>query len=150
MDTPVIEFILQMVSPAVMISACGLMLLTLGNKYSRVVDRIRAFTAELRALKARDGQLSMADAARKRILDLELPDLFRRGRLVRNAILEFYTAVGLFVICSFFIPLTHLGVPNWAPLTLFCLGMVSVLVATITAWRETSLSFRMLNLERRE
>jgi hypothetical protein len=37
--------------------------------------------------------------------------------------------------------------PVWIPVTSFCAGMASVLVATIIAWRETLLSFRLLNLE---
>lgn len=136
-----------MVSPAVMISACGLMLLTLGNKYARVVDRIRSFAVEARALHERIGQLSPAEAQRMRTLDLQVPDLFHRGRLLRNAMLFFYTAVGLFVVCSFAIAFVQFGAPIWVPVVLFCLGMGCVLVATTIAWRETLLSFRLINLE---
>jgi hypothetical protein len=147
METTVAQLIVQMVSPAVMISGCGLMLLTLGNKYARVVDRIRAFAAEARALHEHGDRLAAADAARMRTLDLQIPDLFRRGRLLRNAVLHFYTAVALFVVCSFTIPLTRFGAPSWVPLVMFCAGMACVLVATSNAWRETLLSFRLLNLE---
>ena len=51
MEQPTSQLIVQMVSPAVMLSACGLMLLGLGNRYGRVVDRIRAFSSEWRKLK---------------------------------------------------------------------------------------------------
>jgi hypothetical protein len=136
-----------MVSPAVMISACGLMLLTLGNKYARVVDRIRNFAAEARLLHDRAEKLSPAEAERMRMLDVQIPDLFRRGKLLRNAVLYFYTAVGLFVLCSFSIALVNFGVSIWVPILLFCAGMASVLFAVMVAWRETLLSFRLLNLE---
>src|SRR5881296_636404 len=82
MEPATSQLIVQMVSPAVMLSACGLMLLSLGNRYGRVVDRIRDFGSEWRELKKRG-----LDADRLRTLEVQLPDLFRRGRLLRNAVL---------------------------------------------------------------
>ena len=127
MDSTVVsQLIVQMVSPAVMVSACGLMLLGLGNKYARVVDRIRAFAAELRNLKKLGAGITPVDSARLRVLELQLPDLMRRGRLLRNSVLMFYTAIFSFVVCAFIIPLAH----PWLPVGLFCAGMASVLAAT--------------------
>lgn len=147
MDTSVAQLIVQMVSPAVMVSACGLMLLGLGNRYARVVDRIRMFTAEVRDLQKLGANVTGIDAERLRVLNLQIPDLFRRGRLLRNAVLFCHTAISLFVACSFVIPLTRVGVPASLPLALFCAGMAGVLVMSIFAWRETTLSFRLLRLE---
>ena len=144
MDQPISQLIVQMVSPAVMVSACGLMLLSLGNKYARVVDRIRNFAAELRTLRKLGANISAVDRQRLEMLvAVQIPDLFRRGRLLRNAVLFFYVAVSFFVVCSFLIPITK----SWLPLVCFCLGMASVFVAVLLAGRETLLSFRSLNLE---
>jgi hypothetical protein len=147
MDTQVAQLIVQMVSPAVMISACGLLLLGLGNRYARVVDRIRAFATEVRQLQGVDTSTSPVDAERLRVLNVQISDLFRRGRLVRNAILFCHTAICLFVVCSFVIPLTRAGIPTSLPVALFCAGMGCVLAMAIYAWRETMLSFRLLRLE---
>jgi len=138
MEPPTSQLIVQMVSPAVMLSACGLMLLGLGNRYGRVVDRIRAFSSEWRDLKK-----LATDPERLRTLELQLPDLFRRGKLLRNAVLFFYVAIFLFVLCSFVIPLTN----SPLPLLLFCAGMACVLTGTLFALRETLLSFRLITLE---
>lgn len=138
MEPSIAQLIVQMVSPAVMVSACGLMLLGLGNRYGRVIDRIRAFSSEWRELKRRGD-----DADRLRTLEVQLPDLFRRGKLLRNAVLFFYVAIFLFVVCSFVIPLTNTALP----LLLFCAGMACVLTGTLSALRETLLSFRLINLE---
>jgi hypothetical protein len=138
MEEPTSQLIVQMVSPAVMLSACGLMLLGLGNRYGRVVDRIRAFSGEWRELKK-----AGAHSDRLRTLEVQLPDLFRRGKLLRNAVLFFYVAIFLFVVCSFVIPLTDAPLP----LVLFCAGMACVLTGTLFALRETLLSFRLINLE---
>ncbi len=147
METSVAQLIVQMVSPAVMVSACGLMLLGLGNRYARVVDRIRAFAGEMRGLQKLGAAASPVDAERLRVLNVQIPDLFRRGRLLRNAVLFCHTAITLFVACSFVIPLSRAGIPSSLPVALFCAGMASVLAMTIFAWRETTLSFRLLRLE---
>ncbi|MEI8064403.1 MAG: DUF2721 domain-containing protein [Verrucomicrobiota bacterium] len=143
MDQPISQLIVQMVSPAVMVSACGLMLLSLGNKYARVVDRIRNFAAELRGLRKLGTNINPVDHQRLEMLALQIPDLFRRGRLLRNAVLFFYVAISFFVICSFLLPVTK----SLVPLACFCLGMGSVLISVLLAGRETLLSFRLLNLE---
>jgi Protein of unknown function (DUF2721) len=143
MQPSIAQIIVQMVSPAVMVSGCGLMLLTLGNKYARVVDRLRAFGAEYRALKKLGPDAAVVDRQRIQVLETHFPDVFRRGQLLRNAVLFFYTAIMFFVGCSFTIPL---GV-SWLPLVSFCLGMASVLIGTVFAWHETLLSFRLIRLE---
>ena len=143
MQTPIPQIIVQMVSPAVMVSACGLMLLGLGNKYARVVERIRAFGAEHRALRKLGAAATPVDIERMKILGTLFPDLHRRGRLVRNSVVSFYVAIFLFVVCSFSIPFTE----GMMPLTLFCAGMASVLTGTVFALRETLLSFRLITLE---
>jgi hypothetical protein len=147
MDTSVAQLIVQMVSPAVMVSACGLLLLGLGNRYARVVDRIRAFAEEARQLQKLGAKATPVDAERLRVLNVQISDLFRRGQLVRNAILFCHTAICLFVVCSFVIPLTRAGIPTQLPVALFCAGMGCVLAMAIFAWRETMLSFRLLRLE---
>ena len=81
MQPSIAQIIVQMVSPAVMISACGLMLLTLGNKYARVVDRLRSFGAEYRALKKLGADAADIDSARMRDLETQFPHVFSRGRL---------------------------------------------------------------------
>ena len=146
-STQVSGLIVQMVSPAVMVSACGLILLGLGNRYGRVVDRIRSFATEVRELRKLGATATPVDAERLNSLSVQIPDLFRRGRLLRNAVLFCHTAITLFVLCSFVIPLTRTGVPTSLPVTMFCAGMASVLMTTVFAWRETMLSFRLLRLE---
>jgi len=143
MDPSISQLIVQMVSPAVMVSACGLMLLGLGNKYARVVDRIRHFASEVRALRKLGAAATDTDRHRLEILEVQIPDLFHRGKLLRNSVLHFYMAIMLFVLCSFAIAVTK----TWLPLALFAVGMGCVFVAILLAWREALLSFRLLNLE---
>jgi hypothetical protein len=138
MEPPTSQLIVQMVSPAVMLSACGLMLLGLGNRYGRIVDRIRDFATEWRALKK-----ATTDFDRLHTLEVQLSDLFRRGQLLRNAVMLFYVAIFLFVVCSFAIPVTGTKLP----LLFFCTGMACVLTGTLFALRETLLSFRLIKLD---
>ncbi len=48
------KFISDMLAPAVMLSACGLFLLGLQNKYSNIINRIRELNEEKRELKLID------------------------------------------------------------------------------------------------
>ena len=134
------SLIIQMLSPAVMISACGLLMLGLGNKYARVVDRIRHFAAELRDLKRLGTSAGSPDQERIQSLELQFPDLYRRGRFLRNAVWLLQLAVLLFVACSFSIAIRVV----WVPVALFCFGMTSVLIGTFLAMRETLLSYRLI------
>ena len=143
MDTSIAHLIVQMVSPAVMVSACGLMLLTLGNRYGRVADRVRAFGAEYRGLKKLGAAAAPADAERMAVLEVHMPDVFRRGLLLRNAVMFFYIAIFMFASCSITIPLMIV----WLPLVFFCFGMGSVMAGTVFALRETLLSYRLIQLD---
>ena len=48
------KFISDMLAPAVMLSACGLFLLGLQNKYSNIINRIRELNEEKRELRLID------------------------------------------------------------------------------------------------
>ncbi len=50
MDIPIVQLIQGMLAPGLMISACGLLLLGMNNKYSLVVNRIRLLNEEKRKI----------------------------------------------------------------------------------------------------
>ena len=54
-ELTLIQLIQFMLAPAVMISACGLLLLGINNKYSLVVNRIRLLNEERRKFKKKIG-----------------------------------------------------------------------------------------------
>src|SRR4030066_541617 len=138
----IIEVIQLMLAPGVMISACGLLLLGMNNKYSLVVNRIRMLNEEKRKFinKAAEKDFSYEENVRLESISRQLSALTFRVWLVRNAVFSYTIAVALFVITSLLIGLQYLfdfwGL-SFLITTFFLLGMLSVLIGVIFAAYET-------------
>jgi hypothetical protein len=148
----IIEVIQLMLAPGIMISACGLLLLGMNNKYSLVVNRIRVLNEEKRRFvnKAAEKDFSYDETIRLESISRQLSDLTFRVKLVRNAVLFYTSAVALFVLTSLFIGVQYLGSfqkLNFLITTLFLLGMIAVLVGVFYAAYETLKGYQIIDLE---
>ena len=113
-ETPVtaIGAIQAILAPALGISAVGLLLLGLLNRYSNMVTRIRLLNDEKRKFKrllAGPDELEYADRARFASVTKQTEELLLRSRLVRNAILSMQCSIGMFVLALIAILLYHSG-----------------------------------------
>lgn len=142
-----INVIQAMLAPGLMISACGLLILAMNNKYSMVVGRIRLLNEERRRLgSAQPGD--ERQRARLESLAFQLAELLRRLRLVRNAVVGYLSAVALFIMSSLFIALRILaGWPEAAALILFIAGVLAALVGVFFAASEAMLGYRIVLME---
>ena len=135
-------------APAVMISACGLLLLGLQNRYGRINDRLRALARErVQLLPERQDPLA---AARLNAIDQQLPDLLRRLRRQRDAVLCFFWAVVTFVVDSLLIALQFVAAGaavRALVLLVFMAGMVLVLAGALLAASEIANSTRAVGAE---
>lgn len=142
-----INVIQAMLAPGLMISACGLLILGMNNKYSMVVGRIRLLNEERRRLKSAQ---NMDDLQRARLesIGIQLKELLHRLRLVRNAVVGYSLAVALFILSSLFIGLRILaGWPESVALALFIAGVLSVLAGIFFAASEAVLGYRIVQME---
>ena len=142
-----------MLAPALGISAVGLLLLGLNNRYSILVNRIRLLNEErrkyLRHLQQHD-HLEYGDNIRFMSISNQSTELLIRSRLVRNAILSMQTAIALFVLTSVLIGVTLLvsaDMMKILPLAGFVCGMLCVLSGILFAGREVHRSYRIVLLE---
>ena len=106
MNTAAAEVLGAMITPAVLISASGTLVLSTSNRLSRVVDRVRVLAAE-----AEHGQSPHGVAIPSRraaLIASQLNQLARRVLLLRSAMTAFYTAIGLLVATSIGIALVVL------------------------------------------
>jgi uncharacterized membrane protein len=150
--TSIVEIIQLMLAPGIMISACGLLLLGMNNKYSLVVNRIRLLNEERRKTihKTDDKNFNYQENQRLESISMQITRLVYRVKLVRNAVLCYTVAVALFVLTSlsigfgFLLELTKL---NTIVTILFLLGMVSVLCGVIFAAYETYKGYEIVNFE---
>ncbi|NNG27062.1 MAG: DUF2721 domain-containing protein [Ignavibacteriaceae bacterium] len=141
-----------MLAPGLMISACGLLLLGMNNKYSLVVNRIRLLNDEKRKLLDRSGESEtvLADNVRLESISIQLEKLVHRVKLVKRAVQNYTIAVALFILTSILIGLSYLfKMDNFQHLItiIFLLGMLLVLAGAVFAAYETKKGYEIINLE---
>jgi hypothetical protein len=148
----VVEIIQSMLAPGIMISACGLLLLGMNNKYSLVINRIRILDEEKRRLlmKKRDQQLSDIELQRMSSVERQLPKLTYRIKMVRNAVIFYSLAVGFFIVSCLLIGFNIINPQfNISQLAIFTflLGMLSVLTGVGFACREVMKGYQIVMIE---
>jgi hypothetical protein len=83
-----------MITPAVLISACGTLILSTSQRLGRVLDRVHRWSDELNSATAGGGAV---DSERLLLVFSQVEDTTRRARLLQWALTAYYLAVGLFV-----------------------------------------------------
>lgn len=147
-----VELIQLMLAPGLMISACGLLLLGMNNKYSLVVNRIRLLNDERRKIinKLNDKELNYQENIRLASISKQLDSLIFRVKLVRNAVLAYTVAVALFILTSLLIgaeEILNISRFSFAISVLFSLGMISVLIGVVFAAYETYKGYEIVKFE---
>lgn len=149
MEVPIIQLIQGMLAPGLMISACGLLLLGMNNKYSLVVNRIRLLNEEKRKIF----HLEKADeieVSRLSNIELQISHLIERISLVRTAVFSYSIAVALFIVSSVLIGLTiskNTPALDWLIVAFFYAGMFAVFVGIILAAIEVWKGYRIVKIE---
>jgi hypothetical protein len=142
-----------MLAPAVMISACGLLLLGISNKYSSINNRIRLLTEERRRVhnKIKDGtELDYLETTRHQSIARQLNDILYRAKLVRNSVSFYVTGLFLFILTSLVIGLDMLVVTritDYIAVSIFILGMISVGIGLIFSLKETLKGYKIIEIE---
>ncbi len=148
----VIQAIQLILAPGVMINACGLLLLGISNKFTSVLNRIRALTEEKRHLvmRAGDKDFSALETQRLESVTRQITGLLGRAQAIRNAVFCYFIGVGLNVSTSlligvdFFAAFSFLQIPI---IIMFLLGMISVFVGVIFGARDTLKGYEIVKFE---
>ena len=149
MEMPIVQLIQGMLAPGLMISACGLLLLGMNNKYSLVVNRIRLLTEEKRKI-FHQVSIDESDSNRLSNIELQISHLIGRISLVRNAVFSYSLGVALFIVSSVLIGITiNSKTPsfNWLIVAFFYAGMFAVFVGIIFAAIEVWKGYRIVKIE---
>ena len=88
-----------MITPAVLISACGALIFSTATRLGRVVDRVRILSEKFETLAKHPEADEMADD-RRQLLFAQLDRQTSRARLIQRAMVAFYSALGVFVATS--------------------------------------------------
>ena len=148
----VIQAIQLILAPGVMISACGLLLLGINNKFTSVLNRIRILTEEKRKIihNAAEREILTHEIQRSESITRQVAGLLVRAQLIRNSVFCYLCAVGLFVITSlligadYFVPMLQL---RYLILGTFLGGMVVVFVGVIFGVLDTTKGFNIVKFE---
>jgi Protein of unknown function (DUF2721) len=94
-----IAVLTAMITPAVLISACGSMILSTSARLGRAVDRVRALADRLEVMSDRNerGELALE---RQAVIFQQLDKLTSRSRILQRCMVTFYLSLGMFVATS--------------------------------------------------
>lgn len=136
-----------MITPAVLISGAGTLLMSTSMRVGRITDRVREVTERFRFLAGEEGQTEPRADEEKRLIVRQLPRLARRTRLLVRAMSALYVAVALLVLTSILIGgaslLGEVGQPELTgplPVIVAVAGAVSLAYAALLLSYETRLS----------
>jgi hypothetical protein len=115
-----IAVLTAMITPAVLISACGSMILSTSSRLGRVVDRVRALSEKLEEISADNG-ISEGWKERQAVIFEQLDKLTSRARILQRAMVTFYLGLGMFVATSVAIGIVAIvDRPRWTVLPVVC------------------------------
>ena len=137
-----------MITPAVLISASGSMILSTSTRLGRVVDRVRSLSDRLQSLPDDDTKVDLLDERRAMIFD-QLDKLTSRSRLLQRALTTFYLAVGVFVATSVAIGVVSFFSARWAfiPVVLGLIGALFLFYGSMLLVFEARLALSTTHAE---
>jgi hypothetical protein len=135
-----------MITPAVLISACGTLIFSTSNRLSRIVDRVRELSRLLQQLATTD-EVEFKDE-RRREFDRQLSSHAVRSQLIQRALTSFYAALGAFVATTMAIGIVVL-VPSigWLPSTLGIAGTLVLFHGCVLLIAEARMALRSVTEE---
>jgi hypothetical protein len=136
------QILAAMITPAVLISACGTLVFSTSSRVSRVVDRVRSMADQIERMgQQRVDPVSPVTILRKQLFLDQLKRLSRRVMLLRSALTGFYIAIGLFVATSIAVGIVAIASLDysWLPVVLELLGSAVLLYGTVLLVSEARL-----------
>jgi hypothetical protein len=137
-----------MITPAVLISACGTMILSTSTRLGRVVDRVRALSDKLEELAHAEQQVEMFEE-RRAVIFTQLDKLTSRARLLQRSMVVFYFALGIFVATSVAIGIVAVSgaVYEWIPVVAGLIGAAFLFYGSMLLIFEARLALGTIHTE---
>ena len=144
-----IEFLTAMVTPALLISATGSLVLSTSTRLGRVVDRVRQLEERLSDLiyAENKGEVPLYDKRVEVIVDL-LDKVTSRARILQRAMQAFYYGLGMFVLTSVTIAIAaFFSTYRWVPIPVGIVGIMFLFWGSMLMLRETRVATATVNAE---
>lgn len=138
-----------MIAPAVLISACGPLLLSTTIRFGRIVDRARILSERLEQLV--HGKSDEAHVEEKtEIFYDQLSRLARRAKMLQRGMMSIYLALTSFIASSVAIGLmAFLGLKgaDWVPVWIGIFGTLCLLYGSLVLILESRMGLESLTIE---
>ena len=137
-----------MITPAVLISACGALIFSTATRMGRVIDRVRFLSARFEEL-ARHPEADDMAADRLPLLYQQLERQTYRARLIQRSLVAFYSALGVFVGTSVAIAVLNSVARNylWVSVFLGLLGSMFMLYGSFLLIIESRMALAAVTSE---
>lgn len=121
-----------MITPAVLMSACGTMILSTSVRLGRVVDRIRDLSDRFQQTLAHETPTEI-DREQQRMILGQLGQFRSRAKLLQASLTTFYIAMGIFIATSMLIGWVAIAwvKSTWMPMAFALSGMGAMMVGSI-------------------
>jgi Protein of unknown function (DUF2721) len=147
--TSTIEFLTAMVTPTLLISATGSLVLSTSTRLGRVIDRVRDLETRLNELiLVKDTEtVPLYDKRLDTIVSL-LDKVTTRARILQRAMGAFYYGLGFFILTSVTIALAAFdGTYRWVPIPVGIVGIMFLFFGSILMLSETRMATATVNAE---
>lgn len=144
-----IEFLTAMITPALLISATGSLVLSTSTRLGRVVDRVRALEIRLGELiyAEEKSEVPLYEKRVEVIVDL-LDKVTSRSRLLQRAMGTFYYGLGFFILTSVTIAVAGIfDIYKWLPIPVGIVGIMFLFYGSILMLKETRMATATINAE---
>lgn len=144
-----IEFLTAMITPALLISATGSLVLSTSTRLGRVVDRVRDLERRLSELITTEDKaaIPLYDRRLEVIVDL-LDKVTSRSRILQRAQGAFYYGLGFFILTSLTIAAAGLfNIYRWLPIPVGVVGIMFLFYGSLLMLRETRMATATINAE---
>lgn len=144
-----IEFLTAMVTPTLLISATGSLVLSTSTRLGRVVDRVRELEKRLSELIVEEDK-SKIPLYEKRLdtIVFLLDKVTTRSRILQQAMSAFYYGLGFFILTSVTIAIAAFFTTyRWIPIPVGIIGIVFLFIGGVLMLRETRMATATINAE---
>lgn len=144
-----IEFLTAMVTPALLISATGSLVLSTSTRLGRVIDRVRQLEERLSDLiYAEDKEdVPLYDKRVEVIVDL-LDKVTSRSRILQSAMGMFYYGLMFFVLTSVTIAVAAIfNTTRWLPIPIGIIGIMFIFYGSVLMLLETRMATATVRAE---
>ena len=144
-----IEFLTAMITPALLISATGSLVLSTSTRLGRVVDRARELEGRLSELITIEDKndIPLYEKRLDTVVNL-LDKVTTRSRILQRAMVAFYYGLGFFILTSVTIAVVGLfNIYRWMPIPVGIVGIMFLFYGSILMMRETRMATATINAE---